>query len=101
MTREPVTYPIHSTITEPNCQVLWSSECPDEDCSRLVSRYEQSPNNAGPFNAYPRDTLPVELQAVLLDQQLRLTREAASPSSPYYAGNKVVLRKLFSTVSAK
>lgn len=45
-----------------------------------------------------RDTLPAELQSVLLDQQLRLTSEAASPSSPYRAENKIVLRKLFSTV---
>ncbi|KAJ9116745.1 hypothetical protein QFC20_000680 [Naganishia adeliensis] len=46
------------------------------------------------------DTLPVELQPVLLDQQLRLTSEAASPSSPYYAENKIVLRKLFSTLAS-
>ena len=46
-----------------------------------------------------RETLPSELQPVLLQQTLNLTSQAASPDSPYKNENSVVLRKLFSSVS--
>ncbi|KAJ9108122.1 hypothetical protein QFC19_002589 [Naganishia cerealis] len=46
------------------------------------------------------DTLPTELHPVLLQQQLRLASEAASPTSPHYTENSIVLRKLFSTLAS-
>jgi hypothetical protein len=46
-----------------------------------------------------RETLPLELQPVLLQQMLNLTSQAASPDSPYKNENSIVLRKLFSSVS--
>ncbi|KAJ9120790.1 hypothetical protein QFC22_002724 [Naganishia vaughanmartiniae] len=46
------------------------------------------------------DTLPADLHPVVLNQQLRMASEAASPSSPYYRENSIVLRKLFSTLAS-
>jgi hypothetical protein len=46
-----------------------------------------------------RETLPQDLQPVLLQQTLTLTSRAASPDSPYRNENNIVLRKLFSSVS--
>ena len=65
----------------------------------MLLHRDDSPFRSQLTQRYLRETLPQDLQPVLLQQTLDLTSQAASPDSPYQNENSIVLRKLFSSVS--
>lgn len=83
-----------------NRSLLRRSKWTYQNLSTMVSLWLlQAPARERLNSCINRETLPTELQPVLLQQMLNLTSQAASPDSPYKNENSIVLRKLFSSVS--
>jgi hypothetical protein len=89
-----------SVSLAPGCSVFRCSKWTYQNISTMVSLRPISIPACGRLDTCTnRETLPPELQPVLLQQTLDLTSQAASPDSPYKNENSIVLRKLFSSVS--